>query len=109
MASHYKRVINAKCTRLLSLSLVLILELALFIHHVFGNQNNIASIDASPPKSLVQSQKARDRARREFLRTSFQGGSGAGGGNSSARAQSVDTAVCFHLALVFLLSVRYST
>jgi hypothetical protein len=38
MASHYKRVINAK-----------------------------SSIDTLPPKSIVKSQKARDRAKREML------------------------------------------
>jgi hypothetical protein len=41
MASHYKRVINAK-----------------------------PSIDTLPPKSMIKSQKARDRAKREVLNMS---------------------------------------
>jgi hypothetical protein len=65
MASHYKRVINAK-----------------------------SSIDTLPPKSMIKSQKARDRAKRELLALA----------KSVDRAKSVDSLrIVIEILLLFLL------
>jgi hypothetical protein len=50
MASHYKRVINAKGE-------LFFLNYIIRLYHIIYSKFFVASIDITPPKSLIQSQK----------------------------------------------------
>jgi hypothetical protein len=56
MASHYKRVLSAKCKKV---------TYQRCCFKIINKTLLKASIDAKPPKSMVKSQKARDRVKRD--------------------------------------------